>query len=91
MPESPFAPCPDCGQLREYREFLFDHEASDSLRATAIFEMLKYLGIELGAHVRVWDCAPCDRIDAEFVYPGAPRGVVEYTTPPTNRIPPHLR
>jgi hypothetical protein len=69
MPESPFAPCPQCGHPRESREFRFDHEAQDSGRETAILQMLERLGIELGAQVTVWYCAPCDGAEAVFVYP----------------------
>jgi hypothetical protein len=70
MPESPLTPCPECGQPRECREFRFDHEAADSARDTAILQMCTRLGIELGAQVTVWYCAPCDGAEAIFVYPG---------------------
>jgi hypothetical protein len=89
--ESPLIPCPDCGQPRESREFWFDHEAQDSARDTGILQMLEDLGIELGAQVTVWYCVPCDNTEAIFVYPEQTRGIVEYTMPPTNRIPPHQR
>jgi hypothetical protein len=72
MPESPLAPCPKCSQPREGREFRFDHEAQDSGRETAILQVLESLGIELGAQVTVWSCAPCDEAEAVFVYPGDP-------------------
>jgi hypothetical protein len=69
-PESPFGPCPECGQPRERREFGFDHEASDSARDTIHLQILKRLGVELGAQVTVWFCPPCDLAEAVFVYPG---------------------
>jgi hypothetical protein len=65
-PESPLAPCPECGQPRECREFRFDHEASDSARDTAILQMCQRLGIKLGAQVIVWYCIPCDGAEAVF-------------------------
>jgi hypothetical protein len=68
-PDSPLTPCPECGQPREGREFRFDHEAKDSRRDTAILQILEGLGIELGAQVTVWYCAPCDGAEAVFVYP----------------------
>jgi hypothetical protein len=68
-PESPLARCPTCGQPRECREFCFDHAASDSAQETAILQQLERLGIELGAQVTVWSCAPCDDAEAVFVYP----------------------
>jgi hypothetical protein len=69
-PDSPLAPCPECGHPRECREFRFDHEAEDSRRDTAILEMCTHLGIALRAQVTVWYCAPCDGAEAVFVYPG---------------------
>jgi hypothetical protein len=84
-------PCPECGQPREYRTFRFDHAATDSRHDTAILQMLERLGIELGAQVILASCVPCDGAEAVFVYPRQPRGVVEYTTPPTHRMPPHQR
>jgi hypothetical protein len=68
-PESPLAPCPECGQPRERREFRFDHATSDSAQDTAILQQLEHLGVELGAQVIVWSCAPCDNAEAVFVYP----------------------
>jgi hypothetical protein len=68
-PESPLAPCPTCGQPRECREFVFDHASYDSARDRAILQILKRLGIELGAQVTLWYYAPCDFADAVFVYP----------------------
>jgi hypothetical protein len=69
-PESPLAPCPECGQPRACRKFRFDHEASDSAYDTANLQRLKSLGVELGAQVTVGYCAACDLVEAVFIYPG---------------------
>jgi hypothetical protein len=82
-PDSPRSPCPECGQPRECREFRFDHEAQDSGSETAILQVLEGLGIELGAQVTVWYCAPCDGAEAVCVYP--------WTGPPASTSASRLR
>jgi Fe2+ transport system protein FeoA len=52
--------------------FRFDHEPGDPVRVTEMLERLRRLGIEMGAEVTVWHCAPCHYTDALFVSPEGP-------------------
>jgi hypothetical protein len=57
--------------MRLINQFRFDHEPGDSVRDTTILRQLTAMGIELGAHVSVWYCQPCDLMDADFDAPTA--------------------
>jgi hypothetical protein len=65
--------CPQGHPMVVRSRFRFDHEPGDPPRHTEALERFRRLGVELGAEVTLWYCAPCDFADAIFVYPGAAR------------------
>jgi hypothetical protein len=50
-------------------QFRLAHEVADTAADTAHLRTLEALGVELGADVTVWYCAPCDHAEAQFRYP----------------------
>lgn len=63
-------PCPKCADpMYVQARFRFDHEPGDSERDAESLRMFAAMGIELGADVTLWYCAPCDAAVAIFAYP----------------------
>jgi hypothetical protein len=61
--------CPQGHPMMILHQFRLAHDVEDSAADTAQLQMLETLGVELGADVTVWYCAPCDHADAQFYYP----------------------
>jgi hypothetical protein len=65
--------CEKCGApMVVLSRFKFDHEPTDSDRDKESLRMFKAMGVELGADVTLWYCAPCDFAQADFAYPDTP-------------------
>jgi hypothetical protein len=61
--------CPQGHPMLILHQFRLAHDGGDSAADTAQLRTLEALGVELGADVTVWYCAPCDHADAQFQYP----------------------
>jgi hypothetical protein len=63
--------CPQGHPMMILEQFRLAHDVADSVADTAKLLMLEALGVELGADVTLWYCAPCDYAYAEvhILYP----------------------